>query len=111
MEKEIEMLRVKQERIDKMNILTALQEEKNMIEEAIRYQNKIHMKSITEMEFDLDKDLSKLKSISHQQQEQLQVFSYHHKQYLCMQNCIILINVFVDIEERNSNTSFESKTI
>lgn len=67
------MLKVKQERIEKMNVLTALQEEKNMIEEAIHYQNKVHMKSISEMEFDLDKDLTKLKLISQQQQEQLKV--------------------------------------
>lgn len=69
------MLKVKQERIEKMNVLTALQEEKNMIEEAIRYQNKVHMKSALEMEFDIDKDLTKLKLISQQQQEQLKVFT------------------------------------
>lgn len=64
---------MKQERIEKMHVLTALQEEKNMLEESICYQSKVQMKLLAEPPIDLDVDLSKLKEICQQQQDQLKV--------------------------------------
>lgn len=72
-QKEIEFLKAKQERIEKMHVLTVLQEEKNMIEDVIRYQDKVEMKLATDSELDPGQDICKLKEISQQQQEQLKV--------------------------------------
>lgn len=74
-EKEVELLRVKQERIEKLNVLTVLQEEQNMLQEALRHQSKVQSLWSTEGSADYGMDLWKLKEISKQQQEQLKVTS------------------------------------
>lgn len=56
-----------------MHVLTALQEERNMLEEAIGYQNKIEARLVAVPPADFGHDLTKLKEICQQQQDQLKV--------------------------------------
>lgn len=77
MQKEVEYLKAKQDRIEKMHVLTALQEEKNLLEEAISYQNKIENMILTAPPTDFGHDLTKLKEISQQQLDQLKVRNFY----------------------------------
>lgn len=56
-----------------MHVLAALQEEKNMLEEAISYQNRMEAKLMAMPPNDFGHDLTKLKEICQQQQDQLMV--------------------------------------
>lgn len=70
-DKEKEYLRLKQANVEKLNLLTALKEESNIIEEELRYQEKLRIKFSKNDGFQATNDLHRLKMISQQQQEQL----------------------------------------
>lgn len=72
-QKEVDYLKAKQGRIEKMHVLTALQEEKNLLDEAIGYQNKVETMLSTAPPVDFGVDLTRLKEICHQQQDQLKL--------------------------------------
>lgn len=66
---------MKKEKIEKLNVLTVLQEEKNTLEEELRNQVKIEGKLKLKSDENLERiyDLDKLKEISQQQEEQIKL--------------------------------------
>lgn len=66
---------MKKERIEKLNVLTVLQEEQNILEEELRNQAKFEEKLKLKSDENLEQiyDLDKLKEISQQQEEQLKL--------------------------------------
>lgn len=69
--KEKELLNLKQSHIEKLNLLTALQEETNIIDDELRYQDKLRAKHSVDNHFNINIDLNRLQAISRQQQNRL----------------------------------------
>lgn len=71
-EKETELLQLKQSNVEKFNLLTELQEEKNIIEYQLRFQKRLRTKRTADnIQPNMDKDLRRLRAICNQQQQQL----------------------------------------
>lgn len=114
-QKEVEYLKAKQDRIEKMHVLTALQEEKNLLDEAIKYQNKVETMLMSAPANDFGLDLTKLKEISQQQQDQLKV---NHAKLLIIGLTTNIIHILytyiyspIVAQKGDSNASFESQAI
>lgn len=61
------------EGIEKLNILTVLQEEENFLSEALANQQKHQSRATSVKHLDLNRDVTKLREISRQQKEQISV--------------------------------------
>lgn len=71
-EKDKELLQLKQMNVEKFNLLTELQEEKNIIEYQLRFQERLRAKRTSDSNHpNGEKDLRRLRAICRQQQQQL----------------------------------------
>lgn len=72
MEKKKELLQLKQANVEKLNLLTELQEEKNIVEYQLRFQERLRAKRTSDTgQARSDKDLQRLRTICRQQRQQL----------------------------------------
>lgn len=66
------MLQLKQSNVEKFNLLTELQEEKNIVEYQLRFQERLRAKRTPDSsQPNMEKDLRRLRTICRQQQQQL----------------------------------------
>lgn len=75
-DKQVVYNRLLHEGIEKLNILTVLQEEENFLSEIIIHQHKNQSRATSVKHLDLNRDVTKLREISRQQREQISVSQY-----------------------------------
>lgn len=103
-EKQEQLKRLYQEEIEKLNILTVLQEEGNMIKAQARALRKVSNANVSQC--DAEQDIRKLQLISDQQIRQIEVWSIFAKSVRGFNFC-----ASSDFRKRNPNTSTEGETV
>lgn len=104
------MLRLKQTNVEKLNLLTELQEEKNIVEYQLRFQERLRAKRTSYNSHpNTDKDLRRLRAICRQQQQQLKSIDKQIHALRMKAKPLEPLN-FVDGMRRAQNLEAESAT-